>query len=85
MLVHNIGQGPKMEDVLFNWKITGHYPILWTKLNRHSKRRLYDELGGYAVAGALAVQRDPAAQYENENERQGCSCGDPSVVPANSI
>jgi uncharacterized protein YijF (DUF1287 family) len=25
MLVHNIGQGPKMEDVLFNWKVTGHY------------------------------------------------------------
>jgi uncharacterized protein YijF (DUF1287 family) len=25
MVVHNIGQGPKMEDVLFNWKITGHY------------------------------------------------------------
>ncbi|SPE28987.1 conserved exported hypothetical protein [Candidatus Sulfopaludibacter sp. SbA3] len=25
MLVHNIGQGPKMEDVLFDWKITGHY------------------------------------------------------------
>ncbi len=25
VLVHNIGQGPKMEDVLFNWKITGHY------------------------------------------------------------
>src|SRR5579872_7414952 len=25
MIVHNIGQGPKMEDVLFNWKITGHY------------------------------------------------------------
>jgi uncharacterized protein YijF (DUF1287 family) len=24
MIVHNIGQGPKMEDVLFNWKITGH-------------------------------------------------------------
>jgi uncharacterized protein YijF (DUF1287 family) len=24
-LVHNIGQGPKMEDVLFSWKITGHY------------------------------------------------------------
>ncbi|HKT88796.1 MAG TPA: DUF1287 domain-containing protein, partial [Candidatus Sulfotelmatobacter sp.] len=24
MIVHNIG-GPKMEDVLFNWKITGHY------------------------------------------------------------
>jgi uncharacterized protein YijF (DUF1287 family) len=24
MVVHNIGQGPKMEDVLFSWKITGH-------------------------------------------------------------
>src|SRR5579872_4049271 len=25
MIVHNIGEGPMMEDVLFNWKITGHY------------------------------------------------------------
>lgn len=25
MIVHNIGQGPKMEDVLFNWRVTGHY------------------------------------------------------------
>ena len=25
MVVHNIGQGPRMEDVLFQWKITGHY------------------------------------------------------------
>ena len=25
LIVHNIGQGPKLEDVLFNWKITGHY------------------------------------------------------------
>lgn len=25
MVVHNIGNGPQMEDVLFNWKITGHY------------------------------------------------------------
>jgi len=24
-VVHNIGEGPRMEDVLFNWKITGHY------------------------------------------------------------
>lgn len=24
-VVHNIGEGPKMEDVLFTWKITGHY------------------------------------------------------------
>ena len=25
IVVHNIGQGPKLEDVLFNWKSTGHY------------------------------------------------------------
>ena len=25
MIVHNIGQGPRLEDVLFRWKITGHY------------------------------------------------------------
>jgi uncharacterized protein len=25
MIVHNIGAGPKMEDVLFDWKIAGHY------------------------------------------------------------
>jgi len=25
LVVHNIGQGPKREDVLFEWKITGHY------------------------------------------------------------
>jgi uncharacterized protein YijF (DUF1287 family) len=25
MVEHNIGQGPKIENVLFHWKITGHY------------------------------------------------------------
>lgn len=25
MIVHNIGQGPRMEDIIFNWKVTGHY------------------------------------------------------------
>jgi uncharacterized protein YijF (DUF1287 family) len=25
MIVHNIGSGPQMEDVLFSWKIIGHY------------------------------------------------------------
>ena len=25
MVVHNIGQGPRMEDIMFNWKVTGHY------------------------------------------------------------
>ena len=25
LVVHNIGRGPQMEDVLFRWKVTGHY------------------------------------------------------------
>ena len=25
MVVHNIGEGPKLEDILFSYKITGHY------------------------------------------------------------
>ena len=25
LVVHNVGRGPKMEDALFAWKITGHY------------------------------------------------------------
>ena len=25
LIVHNIGAGPQMEDVLFSWKIIGHY------------------------------------------------------------
>lgn len=30
MVVHNIGAGPKLEDVLFDWKITGHYRVTAT-------------------------------------------------------
>jgi uncharacterized protein YijF (DUF1287 family) len=25
MILHNIGSGPKIEDVLFDWKVTGHF------------------------------------------------------------
>jgi len=25
MVLHNIGQGPQVEDVLFRWRVTGHY------------------------------------------------------------
>jgi hypothetical protein len=25
LIVHNIGAGPVLEDMLFNYKITGHY------------------------------------------------------------
>ncbi len=25
LIVHNIGRGPEIQDMLFNYKITGHY------------------------------------------------------------
>ena len=28
LIVHNIGQGPRLEDVLFSWKVIGHYRYL---------------------------------------------------------
>lgn len=31
LIVHNIGLGPKMEDILFDYKITGHYRYNGTK------------------------------------------------------
>jgi uncharacterized protein YijF (DUF1287 family) len=40
MIVHNIGQGPRMKDIMFNWKVTGHYryfgPALWPSVRRGS-------------------------------------------------
>jgi uncharacterized protein YijF (DUF1287 family) len=34
-VVHNIGAGPKMEDVLFRWKIIGHYRYNGPNLQQH--------------------------------------------------
>lgn len=31
MIVHNIGRGPELEDMLFEYKITGHYRYIPTK------------------------------------------------------
>ena len=25
LIVHNVGAGPRLEDMLFNYKVTGHY------------------------------------------------------------
>ena len=25
LVLHNVGEGPKIEDALFRWRITGHY------------------------------------------------------------
>jgi uncharacterized protein YijF (DUF1287 family) len=35
MVLHNIGRGPKIEDVLFSWKITGHYRYFGPRLQVH--------------------------------------------------
>jgi len=34
LVVHNIGRGPQMEDVLFDWKIIGHYRYLGESIRR---------------------------------------------------
>lgn len=34
MIVHNIGQGPKINDMIFDYKITGHYRFEPTKYNK---------------------------------------------------
>jgi len=34
MIVHNIGAGPKLEDMLFSYKITGHYRYEPKKYNK---------------------------------------------------
>jgi uncharacterized protein YijF (DUF1287 family) len=33
MIVHNIGRGPKIDDMIFDYKITGHYRFEPTKYN----------------------------------------------------
>ena len=35
LIVHNIGRGPQMEDVLFNWKIIGHHRYAGNSLGRN--------------------------------------------------
>jgi uncharacterized protein len=37
LIVHNIGQGPKMEDVLFQWKITGHFRYLGSQTTQRAQ------------------------------------------------
>jgi uncharacterized protein YijF (DUF1287 family) len=37
MIVHNIGAGPKMEDVIFDWKVTGHYRYFGSMSNRRDR------------------------------------------------
>lgn len=36
MVVHNIGAGPKLEDVLFDWKMTGHYRVKASLIEAHT-------------------------------------------------
>jgi len=37
MIVHNIGRGPELEDMLFKFKITGHYKYVPKKYSNHGK------------------------------------------------
>ncbi len=37
LIVHNIGRGPEIQDMLFNYEITGHYRYVPTKYNQGVK------------------------------------------------
>ena len=36
MVVHNIGRGPKLEDVLFDWPMTGHFRVTISMFEAHT-------------------------------------------------
>jgi uncharacterized protein YijF (DUF1287 family) len=38
MIVHNIGRGPKIDDMIFDYKITGHFRFKPTKYNKSFKQ-----------------------------------------------
>lgn len=38
LIVHNIGSGPSLDDMLFSYKITGHYRYVPQKYNNLTKR-----------------------------------------------
>lgn len=39
MIVHNIGLGPELEDMLFSYKITGHYRFEPSQYNKQSNKQ----------------------------------------------
>ncbi len=39
MIMHNIGAGPQIEDILFSWKITGHYSYTGPPASKHTPTR----------------------------------------------
>jgi len=43
MIVHNIGLGPKLDDMIFDYKITGHYRFVPVKYNKliHAQRSIF--------------------------------------------
>ncbi|NMR26842.1 DUF1287 domain-containing protein [Pseudoalteromonas sp. NEC-BIFX-2020_015] len=62
LIVHNIGAGPQREDVLFRYKITGHYryePVvnsiagIW----KHSEKPAWLEITFAADLGGITVKR----------------------------
>ena len=57
LIVHNIGRGPKMEDVLFDWKITGHYRYFGPPAPQETRRERSSALEiGYASGAHRARQ-----------------------------
>jgi uncharacterized protein YijF (DUF1287 family) len=59
-IVHNIGAGPKMEDVLFGWKITGHYRYEGPKEEAKGQETKGQETNGNAEVKRQEVKKQQA-------------------------
>jgi Domain of unknown function (DUF1287) len=51
MIEHNIGSGPKIEDVLFDWKITGAMTAISDRHCRRGKKPLLSRTPGASKPG----------------------------------
>jgi hypothetical protein len=60
-IVHNIGAGPKMEDVLFGWKITGHY--------RYEGPKEEEEVTKQEANGNAEVKKQEVKKQEIKKQR----------------
>jgi hypothetical protein len=70
LIVHNIGAGPRMEDVLFRWKITGHYRYFgpgWYPGERPGWKNLLDRSTVKVVVGIAWVDGQLGTKFGEEH------------------
>ena len=64
LVVHNIGAGPTIEEVLFNWKSTGHYRYFAPSFAEPS---LFDRYAVEVVIGVARIHRQRRAEIREQH------------------